>query len=218
MAAWQWRDAERQRAMAVERLANSQAAAMFTSTVLIEGMQPGESLSFEQLIARSEEIARQTRAGRPAHPDLRHGFPRRLVSRQRPVSQRRSGADTHDRFVAGRVGRARRVVTLRARRVVEPARPLGRRAGDAHARTLGHHRRRCDRLAVPAGARRIRAQQRRRGRRARVRAARAASASRSPASTPSTAARTSCNTSAPPMDCATSSARRTRNIARRSRC
>ncbi|MEO8061726.1 MAG: serine/threonine-protein kinase [Pseudomonadota bacterium] len=60
VAAWQWRDAERQRAMAVERLANSQAAAMFTSTVLIEGMQPGESLSFEQLIARSEEIARQT--------------------------------------------------------------------------------------------------------------------------------------------------------------
>jgi len=60
VAAWQWRDAERQRAMAVDRLANSDAAATFTSTVLIEGMQPGESLTFEQLIARSEEIARQT--------------------------------------------------------------------------------------------------------------------------------------------------------------
>ncbi|HEY6124788.1 MAG TPA: protein kinase [Steroidobacteraceae bacterium] len=60
VAAWQWRDAERQRAMAVDRLANSEAAALFTSTVLIEGMQPGESLTFEQLIARSEEIARQT--------------------------------------------------------------------------------------------------------------------------------------------------------------
>jgi serine/threonine protein kinase/tetratricopeptide (TPR) repeat protein len=60
MAAWQWRDAERQRAIAVDRLANSEAAALFTSTVLIEGMQPGESLTFEQLIARSEEIARQT--------------------------------------------------------------------------------------------------------------------------------------------------------------
>jgi serine/threonine protein kinase len=60
IAAWQWRDAERQRAMAVDRLANSDAAATFTSTVLIEGMQPGESLTFEQLIARSEEIARQT--------------------------------------------------------------------------------------------------------------------------------------------------------------
>jgi tetratricopeptide (TPR) repeat protein len=60
IAAWQWRDAERQRKVAVERLANSQAAATFTSTVLIEGMQPGESLSFEQLIARSEDIARQT--------------------------------------------------------------------------------------------------------------------------------------------------------------
>ena len=60
IAAWQWRDAERQRAMAVERLADSEAAALFTSTVLIEGMQPGESLTFEQLIARSEEIAQQT--------------------------------------------------------------------------------------------------------------------------------------------------------------
>jgi serine/threonine protein kinase/tetratricopeptide (TPR) repeat protein len=60
VAAWQWRDAERQRAMAVDRLANSEAAALFTSTVLIEGMQPGESLTFEQLIARSEEIAQQT--------------------------------------------------------------------------------------------------------------------------------------------------------------
>jgi serine/threonine protein kinase len=60
VAAWQWRVAERQRAMAVDRLANSEAAALFTSTVLIEGMQPGESLTFEQLIARSEEIAQQT--------------------------------------------------------------------------------------------------------------------------------------------------------------
>jgi serine/threonine protein kinase len=60
IAAWQWRDAERQRAIAVDRLANSEAAALFTSTVLIEGMQPGESLTFEQLIARSEEIAQQT--------------------------------------------------------------------------------------------------------------------------------------------------------------
>jgi eukaryotic-like serine/threonine-protein kinase len=60
VAAWQWRDAERQRVMAVDRLANSEAAALFTSTVLIEGMQPGESLTFEQLIARSEVIARQT--------------------------------------------------------------------------------------------------------------------------------------------------------------
>jgi eukaryotic-like serine/threonine-protein kinase len=60
IAAWQWRDAERQRAIAVDRLANAEAAALFTSTVLIEGMQPGESLTFEQLIARSEEIALQT--------------------------------------------------------------------------------------------------------------------------------------------------------------
>jgi len=59
-AAWQWREAERQRAIASERLANSQAAAQFTSTVLIEGLQPGESISFEQLIARSEQLARDT--------------------------------------------------------------------------------------------------------------------------------------------------------------
>jgi tetratricopeptide (TPR) repeat protein len=46
--------------MAVGRLADSEAAALFTSTVLIEAMQPGESLTFEQLIARSEQIAQQT--------------------------------------------------------------------------------------------------------------------------------------------------------------
>jgi serine/threonine protein kinase len=62
VAGWQWRDAELQRRIAVERLANSQAAALFTSTVLIEGMQPGESLSFEQLVARSEQIARDVGA------------------------------------------------------------------------------------------------------------------------------------------------------------
>jgi serine/threonine-protein kinase len=62
VAASQWRAAERQRAIAVDRLADSGAAVDFTSTVLIEGMQPGESLTFEQLIARSEEMARQ--AGR----------------------------------------------------------------------------------------------------------------------------------------------------------
>ncbi len=61
-AAWQWRNAERQRAMATERLASSMAAEQFTSTVLIENIQPGQSLSFEQLIARSEQIARDTGA------------------------------------------------------------------------------------------------------------------------------------------------------------
>lgn len=61
-AAWQWRNAERQRAMATERLAASMAAEEFTSTVLIENIQPGQSLTFEQLIARSEQIARDTGA------------------------------------------------------------------------------------------------------------------------------------------------------------
>lgn len=61
-AGWQWRDAERQRAMAVERLAVANASEEFTSTVLIENIQPGQSLSFEELIARSEQIARDTGA------------------------------------------------------------------------------------------------------------------------------------------------------------
>jgi tetratricopeptide (TPR) repeat protein len=62
VAAWQWRDAEKQRLLAVERFANAQAASTFMSTVLMEGMQPGEALTFEQLIARSEQIARDTGA------------------------------------------------------------------------------------------------------------------------------------------------------------
>jgi eukaryotic-like serine/threonine-protein kinase len=61
-AALQWRDAERQRAIAVERLAVATAAEEFTSTVLIENIQPGQSLTFEELIARSEQIARDTGA------------------------------------------------------------------------------------------------------------------------------------------------------------
>jgi serine/threonine-protein kinase len=61
-AAWQWMDAEQQRAMAVERLAVATAAEEFTSTVLIENIQPGQSLTFEELIARSEQIARDTGA------------------------------------------------------------------------------------------------------------------------------------------------------------
>lgn len=61
-AGWQWRDAEKQRAIAVERLAVATAAEEFTSSVLIENIQPGQSLTFEELIARSEQIARDTGA------------------------------------------------------------------------------------------------------------------------------------------------------------
>jgi hypothetical protein len=46
--------------MAVERLADSRAAEEFTATVLIENIQPGQTLTFEQLIARSEQIAQDT--------------------------------------------------------------------------------------------------------------------------------------------------------------
>jgi serine/threonine protein kinase len=61
-AAWQWRDAERQREIAMKRLGDSRAAEEFTSTVLIENIQPGQSLTFDQLIERSEQIARDTGA------------------------------------------------------------------------------------------------------------------------------------------------------------
>lgn len=60
VAAWQWRDAERQRRVAIERLTDVEAASDFTATVLIEGIQPGEALTFEQLIGLSERIARET--------------------------------------------------------------------------------------------------------------------------------------------------------------
>ncbi|HUQ11259.1 MAG TPA: serine/threonine-protein kinase [Steroidobacteraceae bacterium] len=62
VAAWKWRDAERQRVIAIDRLADAIAAEEFTSSVLIENIQPGQSLSFEQLIERSEQIARDTGA------------------------------------------------------------------------------------------------------------------------------------------------------------
>jgi len=62
VAAVQWRDAEMQRAIAFDRLADSLAAEDFTSTVLIENIQPGQTLSFEELVRRSEQIARDTGA------------------------------------------------------------------------------------------------------------------------------------------------------------
>ena len=57
-AVMQWKHAERQSVMAIERLADSRAAEEFTATVLIENIQPGQTLTFEQLIERSEQIAR----------------------------------------------------------------------------------------------------------------------------------------------------------------
>ena len=117
LAAWQWRDAERQRAMAVDRLANSDAAATFTSTVLIEGMQPGESLTFEQLIARSEEIARQTGRNDVRSRIFATQFPLRLVSRQRHEPPRRGSADAHHRFPARGFAAPRLHVALFARAI-----------------------------------------------------------------------------------------------------
>jgi serine/threonine-protein kinase len=60
IAAWQWNRAEMQRLVAIDRLANSQASADFVSAILMERLQPGASLTFEELIARSESMAAES--------------------------------------------------------------------------------------------------------------------------------------------------------------
>jgi serine/threonine protein kinase len=62
VAAWQWQQATQQRQVAIDRLASSQASDDFVSAILMERLQPGETVSFEELAARSEEMA--TEAGR----------------------------------------------------------------------------------------------------------------------------------------------------------
>src|SRR5262249_3510051 len=57
VAAWQWGGASRERLVAIDRLANSQASADFLTAILMERLQPGESVTFEELIARSETMA-----------------------------------------------------------------------------------------------------------------------------------------------------------------
>ena len=125
-AVWQWRDAERQSVMAVERLANSRAAEEFTSTVLIENIQPGEIAD----VRTADRAQRADRAGhgreRSAHPHLRDGFPVGLVQRQRAVSQRRGGPHAHHRFVARGCAARRRDAALSPREVVGRARPNAR--------------------------------------------------------------------------------------------
>jgi len=60
VAAWQWDRASRQRLVAIDRLANSQTSADFLSAILMERLQPGESVTFEELIARSETMATES--------------------------------------------------------------------------------------------------------------------------------------------------------------
>ena len=74
--------------MAVERLADSRAAEEFTSTVLIENIQPGQTLTFEQLIARSEQIAQDTGANDLRTRIFATDFLVGLVQRERAVSPR----------------------------------------------------------------------------------------------------------------------------------
>jgi eukaryotic-like serine/threonine-protein kinase len=56
VAIWQRNDANAGRAAALERLADANASAEFVSSMLIEDMQPGESVTLEQLIARGERM------------------------------------------------------------------------------------------------------------------------------------------------------------------
>lgn len=57
IAAWQWKQAVTQRTVAQERLADAEAAVDFSSFVLSEGMQQGETITIEELLSRSESVA-----------------------------------------------------------------------------------------------------------------------------------------------------------------
>jgi len=56
---WQWQRAETHRARAVEMLANSEATLDFMTAVLRDGVRNDESLTIDDLYARSEAIAEQ---------------------------------------------------------------------------------------------------------------------------------------------------------------
>lgn len=53
---WQWREATRQRTVAVDMLANAEATLDFTRSVLTEGMRSDETVTIAELLSRSEEI------------------------------------------------------------------------------------------------------------------------------------------------------------------
>jgi serine/threonine protein kinase/tetratricopeptide (TPR) repeat protein len=57
VALWQWNVASRERAFAVERLTRAQAVSDFSTEVITDGINKGEALTIEQLLARSERIA-----------------------------------------------------------------------------------------------------------------------------------------------------------------
>jgi tetratricopeptide (TPR) repeat protein len=53
---WQWREATRQRTVAVNMLANAEATLDFTRSVLTEGIRSDETVTIAELLSRSEEI------------------------------------------------------------------------------------------------------------------------------------------------------------------
>jgi serine/threonine protein kinase len=64
-ALWQAREAARQRAIALERLTEAEDAGDFMSAVLIEGIQRSETVTLDELLARSESIAERSGQGDP---------------------------------------------------------------------------------------------------------------------------------------------------------
>lgn len=57
VALWQWRIASRQRAVAVDRLAEAQAVTDFATAVLTQGIPQGQSVTIDEFLARGEAIA-----------------------------------------------------------------------------------------------------------------------------------------------------------------
>jgi serine/threonine-protein kinase len=78
IALWQWQGANRQRALATHRLAQTRATLDVTRAILTEGLQRNETLTLDQLLARSEAIAveagRSDREARIAATDFISGW------------------------------------------------------------------------------------------------------------------------------------------------
>jgi tetratricopeptide (TPR) repeat protein len=67
-ALWQWRAAAAQRAIATDSLAQTRATVDFVKAVLTEGIDRDESVTLDQLLARSEMMAE---AAAPSDPEMR---------------------------------------------------------------------------------------------------------------------------------------------------
>ncbi len=154
VAAWQWRDAERQRAMAVERLANAEAAA----TVHVDGAHrrhaarrvADASSSSSRAASRSRAIPAPTTCARAYSPRISS------PTGTAPTAVYRNAEALLTRTIESlpaRVQPARRRAALHARATCGASWAARKKALAAlHARTRAPTGRRRDRLAVPAGA------------------------------------------------------------------